>query len=312
MRYYISIQLLEGRIQAAALCADTLHPMRERVFEEVFGQQCSYSHIQVKVKKLISQVRHQHEQEELAGISLSLHAIVEDKDLTIRRAFELPCLDAHNLVRDLGADYSCPIAIVPIALAFALHETASFPKRLSPFLAVYLGQVVDGALLLKGRPLRGHISYSCNVGHINLQAHGPVCGCGKSGCLEAFTGSLAIVRRYSALTNTPPLPVADIMAKAEAGEQAARQVFADTGRYLAQGVGSLINVLSPGRIALAGPLTRAYPFFKPAMTEELQLYAFAAFLQGLSIYAAPAWNKGLVSGCCRVFGNKDLEQFILF
>ncbi|MER6798136.1 ROK family protein, partial [Amycolatopsis mediterranei] len=95
-------------------------------------------------------------------------------------------------------------------------------------------------------------------GHTVVKAAGAACRCGSHGCLEAYVGVEAVVRRYAALAGKEPVigdesdvELARIVAEAQRGGPAA-DVLAETGEYLGIGIANLINLLSPDRVVLSG------------------------------------------------------------
>ena len=112
---------------------------------------------------------------------------------------------------------------------------------------------------------------------------GRLCGCGGKGCLEAYCGSGAIMRRARELVKNeaayvkkfadperPRFNTICLTRAAEAGDPAGRKVWAETGHHLGRGLASLILVLNPGCVVLTGGVSRARKWFLPAMMEVLK------------------------------------------
>ena len=68
------------------------------------------------------------------------------------------------------------------------------------FLMVILGTGVGGAVVSDGRPLLGSHGLAGEIGHLQLDPDGPVCGCGGRGCLEMVASGTALSRRYTEAT----------------------------------------------------------------------------------------------------------------
>ncbi|HEY3710483.1 MAG TPA: ROK family protein [Amycolatopsis sp.] len=95
-------------------------------------------------------------------------------------------------------------------------------------------------------------------GHTVVQAAGAACRCGSRGCLEAYVGTEAVVRRYSEAPGAEPVlgveseaRLAEVVARAGVPGPAA-DTLAETGEYLGIGIANLINLLAPDRVVLAG------------------------------------------------------------
>ncbi|MCU0723822.1 MAG: ROK family protein, partial [Planctomycetes bacterium] len=135
------------------------------------------------------------------------------------------------------------------------------------FLALTLGTGVGGGIVVDGRILVGADGAAGEFGHVTVHPDGPPCGCGSRGCLEAYASANATARRFvegvragkAALPGSFAKPLeevrsADVHAFAKDGNAFAREVLAETGRWLGIGVASLVNVFNPDMVALLGGL----------------------------------------------------------
>ena len=62
------------------------------------------------------------------------------------------------------------------------------------FLFVKIGTGIGCGIYLAGEVYRGTDGCAGDIGHIQVDAHGPVCSCGNVGCLEALFGGAALAR----------------------------------------------------------------------------------------------------------------------
>jgi predicted NBD/HSP70 family sugar kinase len=95
-------------------------------------------------------------------------------------------------------------------------------------------------------------------GHTVVKAAGAACRCGSHGCLEAYVGTEAVVRRYAERVGKEPVigdesdaELARIVAEAAVAGPAA-DVLAEAAEYLGIGIANLVNLLSPDRVVLSG------------------------------------------------------------
>jgi glucokinase len=137
---------------------------------------------------------------------------------------------------------------------------------------IALGTGVGGGILIDGRLLTGHADGAGEIGHMTLQLDGEPCPCGSTGCLEAYCGSLGLLRQARLLGDDPSASVAwrelisrrgerlttkDCCELAMTGDPTAKALFAAAGQRLGQAVSSLINVLAPERIIIGGGVAQA-------------------------------------------------------
>jgi glucokinase len=137
------------------------------------------------------------------------------------------------------------------------------------FVALTLGTGVGGGVVLDGELYRGSAGFAGEIGHHVIDLNGPVCGCGKRGCLEALIKAQAIVDRALALARAQGverpswderLTVEAIFRAASCGDELAAGVFDETGRLLGIGLSNIIHIFDPDAIAIGGGVAGAGDF----------------------------------------------------
>ncbi len=163
--------------------------------------------------------------------------------------------------------------------AYEIELKQKFPDVLT----LTLGTGIGSGLVIGGKLYHGATGSAGEAGHMKIVPGGRLCGCGGKGCLEAYCGSGAIMRRARELVKNedayvkkfadparPRFNTICLTRAAEAGDAAARRVWAETGDYLGRGLASLILVLNPGRVVLTGGVSRARKWFLPALERVLK------------------------------------------
>jgi len=132
-------------------------------------------------------------------------------------------------------------------------------KKADTVIGVTLGTGVGGGLVIGGRLHRGATGSAGEIGHLTLELNGPLCNCGRRGCLEAYAGTAAILRRARALMRRLPSPLTPkaVADAALAGDRGALKVWDEVGTRLGQGLASLTLVLNPDAILILGGVARA-------------------------------------------------------
>ncbi len=134
-----------------------------------------------------------------------------------------------------------------------------------------LGTGVGGGIVLNGDVFRGASDAAAEFGHIIVQPNGRKCGCGKTGCLEAYASATAIAARARALAETgesaPLLELAggdvsritsELVSKAaRGGDWLSCGIMEEAGRYLAIGISNVMNTLNPDVIVIGGGVAAA-------------------------------------------------------
>ena len=199
-------------------------------------------------------------------------------------------LNGKPLWRDLEARLGREIRLANDANRLALSEAvdgAGAGKR-SVF-AVILGTGVGGGIAVDRRVIAGRNGIAGEWGHNPLpwphddERPGPLCYCGKRGCLETFLAGPAVSKAFFIATGRD-LNAAEIVAAADAGDEEAGSALARYADRLARGLAHVVNILDPDVIVLGGGLSkvsRLYADVPPLMAR----YVFA---QPFEIALVPA------------------------
>jgi predicted NBD/HSP70 family sugar kinase len=181
------------------------------------------------------------------------------------------------------------------------------------FVVVTVGRGIGAGTVVNGQFYRGAMGGAGEFGHITLQDDGPPCDCGKRGCLEALASDPAVVRRAraaialgerTALAGVKPLTLEAIVAAAEAEDELARQLLADSGRWLGIGIATLVNILNPQMVIVGGEGVRAGQWRFDPMREVIQAHAFNSLADKLEIVIEPSGDEAWARGAaCVVLGE---------
>lgn len=138
---------------------------------------------------------------------------------------------------------------------------------------LFPGTGLGGGCVYDGRILRGKTRSCLEIGHLQVLPEGPLCGCGKRGCLEAVTSRLSIAAAAAAAAHRGDAPslredagadIAAIRSRAlaraiDAGDETVKQIVLDAARWLGVGVSMAVNLLAPEIVVLGGGLVEAMP-----------------------------------------------------
>jgi len=167
-------------------------------------------------------------------------------------------------IRDLlHAAINIPVAFghdVRTAAVAELRSGAAKGARNAIFIPVGTG--IAAAFIIDGE-IRSAEGYAGEIGHINVNGKYP-CVCGKTGCLEAASSTLAISKAYEAQSGKTGTTTEEIYKLVVAGDSVATQVWADATAAMARACETLITLLAPEVIVFGGGLSNAgETFLKP-------------------------------------------------
>jgi predicted NBD/HSP70 family sugar kinase len=156
------------------------------------------------------------------------------------------------------------------------------------FALVTVGAGIGCGLVVGGRLVTGSRGVAGEIGHLCVDADGPVCHCGGRGCVEALAGTRAIVEAAREATGRRDLTFDQAMALARAGDPGALAAFARAGHAVGLGIAAVANLVGPERIVVSGEGLAAYDLLNEHIRRGFDGQTFGAAAQcPLSIRPLP-------------------------
>lgn len=200
-----------------------------------------------------------------------------------------------NLREPLAAGLGLPVQIENSGKACALAElwSARGGQAHSNFVVLTVSDGLGVGVVLGGELVRGQHNIAGEFGHIPLNLDGPRCGCGATGCWEAYVSNIATLSRYFGrdLRDQPmlkTLTVDDLVARARGGDGKALAALLATARYLGLGLGSLVNAIDPAHVYIGGEITAAWDLIEPTVRAALAERALTPPAGATPITVVPA------------------------
>ncbi len=136
---------------------------------------------------------------------------------------------------------------------------------------IFVGTGVGGGLILDGKLRTGFRHAAGELGHMVVLADGPVCGCGRRGCLEALASRTAVERDIrlglqAGRESLIPKPskgkslrlTSGVIAKAyQKGDPLVTDVLRRAQWYLGLLTASVVNLLDPEMVVFGGGVVEA-------------------------------------------------------
>jgi N-acetylglucosamine repressor len=212
------------------------------------------------------------------GVGVVVPGMVESEAGRVLLAPNLGWKDVK--LRDpISAALGIPVQIENSGKACALAQLWATRDAKAPSNFVYI-TVSDGlgvGIVMGGELVRGQHNIAGEFGHLPLNIDGPRCGCGATGCWEAYVSNLATLSRYFGrdLRDRPvsadiaALTVDDLIARARGGDGKALAALLSTARYLGLGLGSVVNAIDPSHVYIGGEITAAWDLIEPTVRAAL-------------------------------------------
>ena len=247
----------------------------------------------------------------LLGLGVAIPGLVNRADDTVAlpapfgwkaaplRSLLEECLDLPVLVTDRGK-------------AAGLGEMWVLGReRAHDLIYLYLGGGVGGAVVIGQEIHWGVSNIAGEIGHMTVDPAGPLCSCGKPGCLEALVSTRAIAERARLLAaghpgssplatldmeSDPAVVVRAIGPAAGAGDRLALAMVEWTAHWIGFAIANLINVLNPGAVVLGGPTSGWGDPLLRAIEREVDRWALPLARQAVAIVIGQAGDDATTLG----------------
>ncbi len=254
--------------------------------------------------------------DEVAGIGLGVAGLIDREERRVLISPNLHIVEKIDLVGALERRFTTKVLIENDANAAAFGELwAGAGKGLSNFVLLTLGTGIGGGIVYDKKLL----GTAAEIGHMSILADGEKCGCGNFGCLELYASSRAILSRASSALeagresilreycggNFYKLATEDIHRAALDGDNLARELLKNAGRYLGVGIANIINVLSPEAVILAGGLIGSWELYVQEAIKEAARKAMKELFERVSIIPSLLKDDAGVIGAAGMVFQSD-------
>ncbi len=238
---------------------------------------------------------------------------VESDPGVLRSATNLPCWKDFPLARKIEKHYGWPTRLTNDASAAALAEAKwGAGAKYENIFYVSLGTGIGTAIVRGGEIYRGRAGGSCEGGHTSINFNGPLCGCGKRGCVEMYASGSAISRRarnllskkknnHSRILKMADGIIANVTAEtvtkaARSGDKLAKQILEEAASHLAMWLGNMIDLLEPEVIVLGGGIGRLMTAYRTSIRRTLETWAINPGAHRVPILNARYGSQSALAG----------------
>lgn len=205
---------------------------------------------------------------DIEGIGFDFPGQVDCKTGVVKLAPNIPGWVNVPIAQMIEDEFHIPTRIDNDVRCAALGELKfGAGKGCENFICITVGTGIGSGIVINGKVVRGATNAAGELGHIKLQMNGgPICGCGDTGCLEAFASGPAIVAmaqeyikggkstkfREMAAAEGGEITPYMVAKAAEEGDPVAKRIFEIVGEYIGIGLTSVINLLNPEKVIIGG------------------------------------------------------------
>jgi glucokinase-like ROK family protein len=252
----IDVEITDGRLEPVA-AATVVSDIRTGP-KEILHQ----------VNEMLQKVHQEGAYERLAAVGIGVPGPVSFRDGVPVSPPIMPGWDRYP-VRDLMArEHGCPVVVDNDVNIMSIGERyGGVADSVDNLLFVKIGTGIGCGIYLNGEVYRGTDGSAGDIGHIQVDSHGPVCSCGNVGCLEALFGGAALARDALAAAKAGTSPslaerlsahrtvtAKDVAEGAAEGDVTCIRLIRDGGRRVGGVLAGLVSFINPSMIVIGGGL----------------------------------------------------------
>ncbi|MEQ3553690.1 ROK family transcriptional regulator [Pseudonocardia nematodicida] len=223
-------------------------------------------------------------------------------DVASGRAVQPPVMPGWHghPVRDrLAERLGRPVYLENDANLMALGEQRTNWPETSSLLLVTVGSGIGAGIVVDGRLYRGIDGGAGDIGHIRMHGRDERCACGARGCLAAVASGRALVRSLADL-GKDVTRAADVRHLVQRGDADAVAAVREAGRMVGEVLTTVVSVLNPEVLVLAGDIADTDGHFVSGVREVLYQRSLPRATQNLRVVTAGPGRSAAVAGAAEL------------
>jgi len=246
---------------------------------------------------------------QVVGIGMGVPGPVDFQSGQLVNPPLMPEWDSFSIRDYLREDFAAPLFVDNDVNLMALGELWRLQRGLNNFLVIKIGTGVGCGIVCHGEVYRGADGSAGDVGHICVDTEGPLCHCGKPGCVEVMAAGPAIARMATAaatsgqsamlakvLEQSGVITPEDVGQASRNGDAAANNLIQRAGNLIGQMLASIVNFFNPSHVFIGGGITRIGPLFLASVRQSVYQRSLALSTRHLEIQYTPLAGQGGLIG----------------
>ncbi|GHJ45555.1 sugar kinase [Catellatospora sp. TT07R-123] len=223
-----------------------------------------------RVNELLAKAKVEGAFTHLDGIGIGVPGPVSFRDGVPVSPPIMPGWDRYPVRELLTREHGCPAVVDNDVNIMAVGERhGGVAHSVDNYLFLKIGTGIGCGIFLSGEVYRGTDGCAGDIGHIQVDANGPVCTCGNIGCLEAVFSGAALAREATAAARSGTSPAlaerlaqhgvvtaTDVAVGAIEGDVTCVQLIRDGGRRVGMVLAGLVSFVNPSMIVIGGGLAQ--------------------------------------------------------
>lgn len=310
MSIRIAVDLGGTHIRAAAYSRDETHPIKHHKIKTRSGDDSIFERLVYLIEQVIPT------NETVSAIGVAAPGPLDPRTGIIIETPNIQEWKDFPLAEKLSSRFNIPVYLGNDANLAVLGEWRyGAGQGHDHLLYLTISTGVGGGIISDGHLLKGQIGLAGELGHVTVQADGPVCSCGQKGHLEAFSSGTGIANYVetqlaegteSSLRSQTKQTAKSIAEAAREGDALAISAYQRAGKYLGIGVASFLHIFNPSIVIFGGGVSQSGDLLFEPFKASLQEHVFnPAYLKDLAITTAALGDNAGLLGALALVGMKE-------
>lgn len=257
----------------------------------------------------------------IAGTGLALPGLVtEDQHLLMARNLgwehlnlhEFPLIERLNVITGNEANMAA-IAQLPGYASQRLTEGIVGPNTSFVYISTDIG--IGGAIVRDGHVEDGVRGFNGEFGHLSVQMDGPLCRCGRRGCVEAYAGRRSMIELADIAHGaeaTSPQALDELFRRLDEGDPHTLEVAMNALYAMESMITSAVNITDVNTIMLGGHWAKIGSKAKEHMLHEVQTSILARDAVQVRIVCAKDLARPALVGAALTGLRKFIDNPLIY
>ena len=250
----------------------------------------------------------------IAGIGIAIpgHSSVNGGAVLVEN---IPCLKGVDIRRLFEEKYGRPVMVDDCSQLMALAELRLGAGRDAVnFLVFDLGLGIGCGIVINQTLYGGFGGKAGEIGHTIVERDGPLCSCGRNGCIESLASGWALHAMAGEYVREHPEGILAGLVKpgetattkhlalaAREGCPFCAEVLKNAGEYIGIGISNAISLLNPPLVVLGGRMLMDNPIILEAITDTIRQKTIDVIYQDTRVAVSPIGENASAMGAAIQF-----------
>jgi glucokinase-like ROK family protein len=198
-------------------------------------------------------------------------------------------------------------------------------RNVDNFIYLSSGVGLGGGIIINGKLYKGWRGFAGEIGHIQRDPQGELCGCGRRGCWETQVGPRAILQRVKRSIEADPehkltkytngdldqLTFNQVVDCALQGDELCRSAMEQVGENLGTGIADLVNIFNPQMVVIGGAFNYGREIILPVLEKTIANETLPDVRQDLHVIVSEQGADATVLGAIAVVLDDILRSIAL-